>query len=392
MYGWQAFFMPPPPHHAAAATTRPPRAITAKPRGIGATTAAAAPAAPATTPPATRRRDAGHGRSRRARDRRRDVAVRRSCSRIAAAASCTGASRTTRRRGAAGGPGSLERAGDQPRPFSLRVDDPQITQRLNDSLYRVSGDTRRARRCDDDSRHRSSSSSRTPRAPRAQGVPLRAAEFYRRVLRRRPSSGSMPLNPTDRSGGPGLGDLGAASAAAASSRATPSSRRRRSSIATATSSASTPTRSREQPVHEGQFRFAGIDDHYFLAAPSTRGRRASSTARSRCRSPAATQRQFLGRTLLASRSRHATVRFFVGPKQFDLLRRRRCGAGARHRFRHLLVDGGAAADALKWLYGFLGNYGWAIIVLTILINLVLFPPRHRSVVSRCGRCRQSSRR
>ena len=22
----------------------------------------------------------------------------------------------------------------------------------------------------------------------------------------------------------------------------------------------------EQPVHEGQFRFAGIDDHYFLAA------------------------------------------------------------------------------------------------------------------------------
>ena len=38
-------------------------------------------------------------------------------------------------------------------------------------------------------------------------------------------------------------------------------------------------------------------------------------------------------------------------------------------------------SALKWLFGFLGNYGWAIVVLTILLNLVLFYPRHRSVVA-----------
>ena len=38
-------------------------------------------------------------------------------------------------------------------------------------------------------------------------------------------------------------------------------------------------------------------------------------------------------------------------------------------------------SALKWLYGFIGNYGWAIIVLTILINLAMFPLRHKSVVS-----------
>ena len=37
--------------------------------------------------------------------------------------------------------------------------------------------------------------------------------------------------------------------------------------------------------------------------------------------------------------------------------------------------------ALKWLYGFVGNYGWSIILLTILINLVIFPLRHKSVVS-----------
>ena len=37
--------------------------------------------------------------------------------------------------------------------------------------------------------------------------------------------------------------------------------------------------------------------------------------------------------------------------------------------------------ALKWINGFVGNYGWSIIILTILINIVMFPLRHKSVVS-----------
>ena len=37
--------------------------------------------------------------------------------------------------------------------------------------------------------------------------------------------------------------------------------------------------------------------------------------------------------------------------------------------------------ALKWVNGYIGNYGWSIIVLTVLINLVMFPLRHKSVVS-----------
>ena len=37
--------------------------------------------------------------------------------------------------------------------------------------------------------------------------------------------------------------------------------------------------------------------------------------------------------------------------------------------------------ALKWVNGYIGNYGWSIIALTVLINLVMFPLRHKSVVS-----------
>ena len=37
--------------------------------------------------------------------------------------------------------------------------------------------------------------------------------------------------------------------------------------------------------------------------------------------------------------------------------------------------------ALKWVNGYVGNYGWSIIALTIIINLAMFPLRHKSVVS-----------
>jgi YidC/Oxa1 family membrane protein insertase len=47
-------------------------------------------------------------------------------------------------------------------------------------------------------------------------------------------------------------------------------------------------------------------------------------------------------------------------------------------FRWLVVP---LLNALKWVNGYLGNYGWSIIALTVIINLVMFPLRHKSVVS-----------
>ena len=37
--------------------------------------------------------------------------------------------------------------------------------------------------------------------------------------------------------------------------------------------------------------------------------------------------------------------------------------------------------SLKWINGYVGNYGWSIIILTIIINAIMFPLRHKSVVS-----------
>ena len=37
--------------------------------------------------------------------------------------------------------------------------------------------------------------------------------------------------------------------------------------------------------------------------------------------------------------------------------------------------------SLNWIHSYVGNYGWAIFILTLLINVVLFPLNHKSVVS-----------
>ena len=37
--------------------------------------------------------------------------------------------------------------------------------------------------------------------------------------------------------------------------------------------------------------------------------------------------------------------------------------------------------SLKWVNSYVGNYGWSIIILTIIINVIMFPLRHKSVVS-----------
>jgi YidC/Oxa1 family membrane protein insertase len=137
----------------------------------------------------------------------------------------------------------------------------------------------------------------------------------------------------------------------------------------------------KQPIYEGTFRFAGIDDHYFVAALVNPGQ-----ARLEFRSVSITvpggtaPLQFLSGSYRLQQPPH-DLRLYVGPKQFDLLRAvdselvRAIDFGI---FSWMVVP---LLSALKWLFGFLGNYGWAIIVLTILLNLVLFYPRHRSVVA-----------
>ena len=75
------------------------------------------------------------------------------------------------------------------------------------------------------------------------------------------------------------------------------------------------------------------------------------------------------------------MKFFAGPKDFDVL-------ASIDRDLVRAIDFGMFAvivvpllRSLKWINGFVGNYGWSIIFLTIIINAIMFPLRHKSVVS-----------
>jgi YidC/Oxa1 family membrane protein insertase len=268
---------------------------------------------------------------------------------------------------------------NQPTPFSLQVNDEEITRRLNSSLYRVSGDA--GGRVD------------ATNAPASvifefeDAAGLKARKEFRFEPRdyivsfsASVTSGGMPLNPAI-AWGPGLGDVGATSGGGSFFTGNyvqpPQAIYHRDGKVERVAAGNLG----EQPVHEGNFRFVGIDDHYFLAAVVNGGQaRAEFRQVTLPGADADTQRQLLSQTLRFPQPPQ-NIRFFVGPKQFDLLKSidaelvRAINYGM---FGFLAVP---LLSALKWIHAFVGNYGWSIIVLTILINLAIFPLRHKSVVS-----------
>jgi YidC/Oxa1 family membrane protein insertase len=138
----------------------------------------------------------------------------------------------------------------------------------------------------------------------------------------------------------------------------------------------------KQPVFEGPFRWAGVDDHYFLSAALSGAGNVRVEYRPQTTQDAAGQAQhtFVGYAVnLPGQAVDAT--FFLGPKAFNLLKSidselvRAIDYGM---FAWLVVP---LLGALNWVNGYVGNYGWSIIVLTFLINVAIFPLRHKSVVS-----------
>ena len=77
----------------------------------------------------------------------------------------------------------------------------------------------------------------------------------------------------------------------------------------------------------------------------------------------------------------SNVKFYVGPKDFDVLQ---AVDGRLVRVINFGIFDFLAVPllrALKWIHGYVSNYGWSIIILTLLINVVMFPLRHKSMVS-----------
>ena len=141
----------------------------------------------------------------------------------------------------------------------------------------------------------------------------------------------------------------------------------------------------ERPTYQGLLRFAGVDNHYFLAAALPGNAETVVTYRPVPLPPLELDgdaRELMAFDLaLPGAAGAVELPFFLGPKDFEVLE-------AAHPALVRALDFGWFAwlvvplhRSLTWVHDYVGNWGWAIIVLTILINVVILPLRHKSVVS-----------
>jgi YidC/Oxa1 family membrane protein insertase len=138
-----------------------------------------------------------------------------------------------------------------------------------------------------------------------------------------------------------------------------------------------------QPAYEGDVRWAGVDDHYFMSTAlfGGPGARVVYEATSVGNADGKTTNDYVAYAVKPPAGSSGTVRFFLGPKQFDLLQSIDQALVKAVDFGWFAFIATPLLGLLNGINGYLNNYGWSIIALTFFINLVIFPLRHKSVVS-----------
>jgi len=77
----------------------------------------------------------------------------------------------------------------------------------------------------------------------------------------------------------------------------------------------------------------------------------------------------------ATSAQPLTLRVFVGPKDYDDLKKMNPPLHSLVNFGWLEFIADPLFHGLKWLHKYIPNWGWAIVVLTLVINMLLFPLR-----------------
>jgi YidC/Oxa1 family membrane protein insertase len=69
------------------------------------------------------------------------------------------------------------------------------------------------------------------------------------------------------------------------------------------------------------------------------------------------------------------LRVYVGPKDYDDLKKMRPPLHSLVNFGFFEIIADPLFHGLKWLHNYIPNWGWAIVALTLVINMLLFPLR-----------------
>jgi YidC/Oxa1 family membrane protein insertase len=139
----------------------------------------------------------------------------------------------------------------------------------------------------------------------------------------------------------------------------------------------------EQPTYDGLLDFVGVDNHYFAAVALPEKQQMTVNFRAVQLQPLAQDGEAVDLMAFELQAPNGVnnLAFFIGPKDFDILERASAPLIRAIDFGWLSVLVVPLHRTLKWAYGWVGNYGVAIILITLLVNIVIFPLRHKSVAS-----------
>jgi YidC/Oxa1 family membrane protein insertase len=128
--------------------------------------------------------------------------------------------------------------------------------------------------------------------------------------------------------------------------------------------------------------FAGIEDRYFAAAFLPANGVASASIETRYWKVFRTvqvegkeTQEPVSEVAAATSSQPMALRVYVGPKDYDDLKALRPPLQSLVNFGFLEFIAEPLFHGLKWLHKYIPGYGWAIIVMTLAINMLLFPLR-----------------
>jgi YidC/Oxa1 family membrane protein insertase len=129
--------------------------------------------------------------------------------------------------------------------------------------------------------------------------------------------------------------------------------------------------------------FVGIEDRYFTAAFLPPNGAAPGTLETRYWKASRTVKAADGQEALepvpqvaaAAATQPLALRVYVGPKDYDDLKKMNPPLHGLISFGWLEFIAEPLFHGLKWLHNYIPNWGWAIVVLTLVINMLLFPLR-----------------
>jgi len=139
----------------------------------------------------------------------------------------------------------------------------------------------------------------------------------------------------------------------------------------------------KQATYQGDYQIAGVDDHYFMSTALQLGPSTISFKDLTIPAPAGSStppRELMAFTLEPARL-EPPIRFYIGPKAFDVLYAIDPNLTYAIDFGFFRIIVAPLLRTLNSINGVIGNYGWSIVLLTAIINLILFPLRHKQVVS-----------